>query len=149
MENWRKVWRDGAAPLLSDAGLEALRAALLNDDPRLVQGTTTMPPPLQCVQDWGVECACLLALPGWLGDGLETVAEVEEFFARMCFEIDNLIGEPAACHWLLNWFDDTPRDEMRRELLAEVRREIDRRDHNERNPGPLERSYIDADTIGG
>ena len=31
------------------------------------------------------------------------------------------LGEPAACRWFLNWFDDTPRDQMRRELLAEVK----------------------------
>ena len=29
-------------------------------------------------------------------------------------------AEPAACRWFLNWYDDTPRDEVRRELLAEV-----------------------------
>ena len=43
-----------------------------------------------------------------------------EFFARMCFEVDQRLGEPAGCRWFLNWFDETPRDEMRRELLAEV-----------------------------
>jgi hypothetical protein len=39
----------------------------------------------------------------WQGDGLETVAEVEEFFARVCFEADQVLGEPAACRWFLNW----------------------------------------------
>ena len=43
-----------------------------------------------------------------------------EFFARCCFEADERLGEPAACRWFLNWFDDAPRDTMRRELLAEV-----------------------------
>jgi hypothetical protein len=127
MESWRKVWRDGLAPLLSTAGLEALRLALLDDDPRLLQGATSSPPPLQCVQDWPVEGACALGYCGWVGDGLETVAEVEEFFARMCFEIDQRLGEPAGCRWFLNWFDETPRDEMRRLLLAEVNRALARR----------------------
>ena len=54
------------------------------------------------------------------GTGLETVGEVEEFFARICFEADQRLGEPAACRWFLNWFDDTPRAEMRREMLAEI-----------------------------
>ena len=49
MENWRKVWREGVAPLLSAAGLEALRRALVTDDGRLLQGATTTPPPLPCV----------------------------------------------------------------------------------------------------
>ena len=120
MESWRKVWREGVVPMVSTAGLDALRKALSNDDARLVQGATTTPPPLQCVQDWPVEAACALGFCGWQGEGLETVAEVEEFFARMCFEIDQRLGEPAACRWFLNWFDETPRDEMRPLLLAEV-----------------------------
>jgi hypothetical protein len=124
MQSWQKVWRDGMAPLLSNEGLEVLRKALAEDDPRLLQGATTTPPPLQCVQDWPVEAACALGFCGWQGEGLETVAEVEEFFARMCFEVDQRLGEPAACRWFLNWFDDTPREQMRQELLVEVQRTL-------------------------
>ena len=120
MESWKHVWRKGVAPLLSAESLESLRQALVNDDPRLLQGATTSPPPLQCVQDWPVDGACALGYCGWRGDGLETVAEVEEFFARMCFEVDQRLGEPAGCRWFLNWFDETPRDEMRRELATEI-----------------------------
>ena len=124
MESWRKVWRDGLAPLVSTAGLEALRRALLNDDPRLLQGATTTPPPLPCVQDWPVEAACALGFCGWQGDHLDSVADVEEYFARMCFETDQRLGEPAAIRWFLNWFDETPRDDMRRQLIAEVSRSL-------------------------
>ena len=127
MDSWRKVWRDGLAPLISTAGLEALATALHDDDARLLQGATTTPPPLQCVQDWPVEAACALGYCGWQGEGLESVAEVEEYFARLCFEVDQRLGEPAACRWFLNWFDETPRDEMRRMLLAEVNRAAARR----------------------
>jgi len=52
------------------------------------------------------------------------VAEVEEFFARACFEADQRLGEPAGCRWFLNWFDETPRDEMRRLLFAEVKHQL-------------------------
>ena len=120
METWRFVWREGFAPVLSTAGLRSLRAALVTDDPRLSQGATTTPPPLACVQDWPCEGCCGLGWCGWQGEGLETVGEVEEYFARLCYEADCRLGEPAACRWFLNWFDDTPRDEMRRELLAEL-----------------------------
>jgi hypothetical protein len=120
MESWRIVWRDGFVPVLSTTGLTALRDALRGDDPRLVQGATTTPPPLMCVQDWPVEAADALGYCGWQGEGLETVGQVEEYFARCCFEADQRLGEPAACRWFLNWYDDTPRDEVRRELLAEV-----------------------------
>lgn len=124
MDSWQKVWREGLAPLLSTTSLETLRRALVQDDARLLQGATTTPPPLQCVQDWPVEAACAIGYCGWQGEGLETVAEVEEFFARMCFEIDQRLGEPAACRWFLNWFDETPREAMRRQLLSEVNRTL-------------------------
>jgi hypothetical protein len=127
MESWRKVWRKGVAPLLSNPALESLQRALTEDDARLLQGSTTTPPPLQCVQDWPVEAACALGFCGWQGEGLETVAEVEEFFARTCFEVDERLGEPAACRWFLNWFDETPRDEMREKLSAEVARALAQR----------------------
>jgi hypothetical protein len=127
MDSWRKVWRDGLAPLISTAGLEALRAALNSDDARLLQGATTTPPPLQCVQDWPVEAACVLGYCGWQGEGLQSVAEVEDYFARLCFEVDQRLGEPAACRWFLNWFDETPRDEMRSLLLPEVTRTLAQR----------------------
>jgi hypothetical protein len=120
MESWRLTWRDGFAKVLPTQGLEALRDALRDDDNRLIQEATTTPPPLMCVQDWPCEAACALGICGWLGNGLSTVGEVEEFFAKACFDCDQLIGEPAACRWFLNWFDDTPRPKMREELLAEV-----------------------------
>jgi hypothetical protein len=129
MESWRKVWRDGLAPHLSAAGLEALRQALMADDERLIQGATTVPPPLMSVQDWPVEAACVLGYCGWQGDGLATVGEVEEYFAKMCFEADKALGEPASCRWFLNWFDETPRPEAVRELLAEVNRTLAERYH--------------------
>ena len=120
MESWRKVFRQGLAPLLTDDNLRALLRALETDDPRLLQGATTSPPPLQCVQDWPCEAACPIGFCG-LSDGLLTVGEAEEFFAKICFEIDQKLGEPAGCRWFLNWVDDTPRDEMRRLLGEEVR----------------------------
>lgn len=120
MEDWRKVWRDGFAPLASSAGLLALRDALLTDNQQLHQGCTTTPPPLQCVEDWPCEGACALSFMGWKGSELATVGEVEKFFNKACYDADQRIGEVAACRWFLNWFDDTPRDIMRHELLAEV-----------------------------
>lgn len=124
LPTWQHTFRNGFAPNILTAGLEALAHALRVDDPRLIQGQTTQPPPLMYVQDWPVEAACATGLCGWLGGLLETVGEVEEYAARIWFEADQRLGEPAACRWFLNWFDDTPRDEMRRELLAEVEREI-------------------------
>ena len=117
---WKKIWRTGFAPVLSTENLAALAEALRSDDPRLIQGSTTTPPPLMCVQDWPVESACALGYCGWQTDDLKTVGQVERFFANLCFEADERLGDPAACRWFLNWFDETPRAEMRLELLAEV-----------------------------
>lgn len=146
MESWRSTWRNGFAPVLSTAALSALRDALANDDPRLVQGATTSPPPLMCVQDWPCEAGCALGYCGAAENGglayseadyragadyraangvtpragAAAVKDAELFFAGVCFKADQRLGGPAECRWFLNWFDDTDRDEMRRELLAEV-----------------------------
>jgi hypothetical protein len=124
---WQRCFRLGFAPQLSTRALEALRSALASDDRRLITGATTSPPPLQCCADWPVEAACPIALSGWLGEGLETVGETEEYFARLCYGADERLGEPAGCRWLLNHVDDTPREQLRRELLAEVGAELRRR----------------------
>jgi hypothetical protein len=112
---------------MSTAALESLLAALETDDPALTQGSTTTPPPLMCVQDWPVEAACAVGYCGWKGEHLGTVGEVEEYFARACFEADQRLGEPAACRWFLNFFDNEPRDLVRRELAPEISRELERR----------------------
>ncbi len=126
MESWRMVWREGVVPLLKYQHLRVLEDALENDSPELLQGATTTPPPLQCVRDWPCEAACPLSYMGWkAGDDkqkeLLTVDEVESAFAKMCFEIDHRLGEPAGCRFFLNWVDETDRTEMRRELLTEVK----------------------------
>lgn len=127
---WRRMWRDGIAPLLSVAQLAALADALTRDDPRLTQGSTTTPPPLMCVLDWPCEAACALAFCGVVDDGgfgTATVGAAEEAFCRLLRESDQRTGQPADVRHFLNWFDDTPREEMRRDLLPEVNRELELR----------------------
>jgi hypothetical protein len=124
MESWRKVLREGFFPLVSTLALKATLDALKKDDPRLLQGATLQPPPLQCMQDWPVEAACLVCYGGWQGDGLELVGETEEYFTRMCFEIDNRVGEPGGCRWLLNAYDEWSRNEMRTNLIPEFQAEL-------------------------
>ena len=128
LPSWQRVWRLGVEPLLSTPALTALRRGLADDDPALIQGTTTFPPPMMCVQDWDVEAACALGYCGWRGDGLTTVGEVEEFFARMCFSIDQAVGEPAGCRHFLNWWDETPREELRALMLPELDAALARRE---------------------
>lgn len=127
MESWRIVWRDGVSKALPLRGLESLRDALRGDDPRLTQGSTTTPPPLMCVRDWPVEAACALGFCGWQGDGLESVGQVEEFFAKVCFDTDQRLGEPGAVRRFLNWFDDTLRRQVIAELVPEVELAIEKK----------------------
>jgi hypothetical protein len=127
MDMWRRVWREGLAPHLSTAALEALRRALISDDPRLVQGTTCSPPALQALSQRPVETACALGYCGWQGEGLTRVGEVEDYFQRICDGADERMAERAVCRFFLNWYDDTPRDAMRPLLLAEVEETLRRR----------------------
>ncbi len=120
MEPWRKVWREGFAPGLPTEGLKSLRVALEIDDIRLIQGATVGPPSLGMFADYEIESADALCWCGWHGLELDTVGEVEEFFARLCHEADARLKEVAACRWFLNWYDDNPRGEVRRELIGEV-----------------------------
>lgn len=127
LQPWQVCFRLGFAPSLPTAGLEALVLALKTDDPRLLQGATTQPPPLHCVQDWDVEGACLIPFAYWQGGLLKTVGDAEEAFARACYDCDQNLGTPAGCRELLNFWDSTPRDKARTEMLVEVRRELLRR----------------------
>ncbi len=121
------VWRRGFVPSLSTKGLIAFRQAVADDDPRLIQGASTQPPPLLCVGGWDVEGGCGASLCGWLGDGLKTVDDVQEFFSRVCFEADQRLGEPASCRFWLNWFDETDRHAMRQTMFAELAFNLGRR----------------------
>lgn len=122
MKLWREAWREGFAPGISPAALLAIRKGLLQDDPRMIQGATCSPPPMQAVQDWPVEAADILVYGFWIGDsdGLCEVGEAEEYFARSCYKCDHRIGGPEFSGHFLNWYDETPRDHMRKLMLPEV-----------------------------
>jgi hypothetical protein len=124
---WQHAFRDGFAPLLGVGPLEALADALARDSAELMQHGTTTPPAFPGVEDWPVEAACAVGYCGWRGEGLKTVAEVNEYFCRLCAAATERLGEPFGFGRFTGWFDHTPRGEMRPALLAEVRRELGRR----------------------
>jgi len=133
MEDWRDTWRRGIVHQLPEKGLEALREALVSDDARLIQGVTCSPPPVQSVRDWPIESADAIVFCFWMDASADpnasdaTVEEAEEFFAKVCYECDQILGEPAGCRWFLRPYDDSPRDEIFTALHAEVIRELVRR----------------------
>lgn len=79
------------------------------------------------MQDWPVEAADAIAFIGWDWYQKKTVGEAETFFAKSCFESDRRTGSPADCRHFLNWYDDTPRNKMRKELIQEINLELIRR----------------------
>lgn len=125
LQSWQKVWRDGFAPQLSDAALEALAAGLERDDLRILQGRTVSPPPVMA--ELPVEGACAVGFACWQGDGLAKVIDLESKFVEVCREADRLLGEFGASRYFLNAWDETPRNIMLPAMLAEVRREQARR----------------------
>ena len=123
--SWVKVWREGVSPQLSTAELEALQRGLADDDPSIVQHVTTDPCPIHTHQDLPIRAACAIAYAVWRGRtapiGQEAkVGEVEDRFAQLCLGCDRRLGEERSARWLLNWWDETPRQTARRALLAEV-----------------------------
>jgi hypothetical protein len=127
IQPWQKAFHEGIVPSLSTAGLEALRRALLDDDLRLVQGATTVPPPIPEVADWPCESACPIGYCGWQGDALANVGQVEEYFARVCLECDTRLNEAAAVRYFLYFVDEEPRATVRALLLPEVEKVLKER----------------------
>lgn len=135
LESWRWAWRNGVAPTVSTTGLEALAKALEENDPRLVQGvtirtapvSTDAPRPLPPYDQMPVSGACALGFCGWIGDDLPTAGQVDGYFASKTTEADQRLGAHRCVSSFLCWFDDNPREEVFRELLAEVEAELTRR----------------------
>lgn len=126
-EKWRIVWRNGIAHQLSTPGLLALAKALTEDSSTLLQGVTCYPPLMDFFRDQAVLAADAIGFACWQGDGISTVGELEGRFQEICTAADLVFNEPAACRYFLNHYDDTPRENMRIELLPEVQLEIKRR----------------------
>lgn len=116
-ERWREVFRTGLVPLLSRETLARLRTALAADDDTILQGDTAHSDHWGCDDE---ECcgACLLAWCGWTQGA--TLGEVEEAFSTLCYRVDCAFGDPGAVQSLVRWWDESPRDFARAELLAEL-----------------------------
>jgi hypothetical protein len=130
-ELWRRQWRAGVAPALSTPGLEALARGLRRDDPALLQGMTAYPDYLRHARAWGAhdpcEGACAIAYAAWKGDGVTDTGAVSGAFLAVCHRAESALGVPGAPSAFLDWYDRTPRGEMRAALLPEVELELARR----------------------
>ncbi len=124
METWRFIFRKGFAPLLSFSALEALKSGIQQDDPALLQGCVVFPKLIPGFWDVPAVATGLLAYIGKEGEGLFSVAEVTEFHNRLKEAAAQKLGAVNIAQGFIEWFDKTPRQLMRKELLKEVRREI-------------------------
>ena len=108
------MWKTSFAELatrFSDEQLNRLHTALVADDPRLIQGTTTQPSPHLRNKEAICEGACAVSFAVWTpGDTVETV---EQAFSYVC--------EGYGVTRFIVWFDTTPREEARAELAALIR----------------------------
>lgn len=134
---WKRTFRQGIAPLMSTKALKALWKGLAEYDATLRPGLTVLPLGTDVTAEWPVEAACAIGYCGWKGEGLETVIEVEEFFVRVCFECDELMGEPGSIRYFLNWFDTTHDEEMRIGLMCEINNVLYTREEEKDEPPPF------------
>lgn len=124
---WQDAWRRAIAPQMEVRHLLALRAALAENDRRLVtSGTTVYPRPLQHNLDRTAEAACAIGFAGWQGDGLTTVKQVRDWFAEVAWRAGLETGDEKAVGPFACWFDDEGIDRRAkfRLLLAEVERSL-------------------------
>jgi hypothetical protein len=123
--SWRSVFRRGILPHLSRAALLTLKTALEIDDKRLIQNSTTFPPPSEPFLEMPIERACPIGFSLWQSLGLKTVGGVEEAFFQLCLKSDEAIGEIGATRHLLNHIDSHDRQRVWSELLIEVNRALE------------------------
>lgn len=125
LAGWQVAFRQGVAPQLSTAALERLADGLLGDDPALVQGWTTEPPPVEHCLDEYATGGCLLCY-GLMADfdGPPLVADLAGRFGDVCRRCDEALGLPGAVGYLLRAWDDLPRAEARALFRAEVERTL-------------------------
>jgi hypothetical protein len=121
---WPEIFHAGIAPRLGREGLQALAEALERDSSELIQGETVHPDLNTTWREEECTGACALAYPLWKTLELFSIGNTEREFTQLCIKVDNQMGAGAAMRFVL-WFDETPRPEMRRELLREVRRAIE------------------------
>ena len=119
-EKWRVVWRAIAAHLPTE-GLVALRTALVEDDPHLIQGQTMFPPnlPSELFGRYDVCRACAVGYPLWKAGATKTDM-LDSAFADACLKACDSLGEQDAARYFLCFWDETPREQARREFLPEV-----------------------------
>lgn len=124
---WKDVFRRGLAPQLTSDELETLLTALVNNDPDLIQGKTVEPCGAGVKGDEKPKAGCMIGYIIWKCRGANEVRDVQNEFACICCGIDVRLAVLSVNRYLLNFFDETPRDKMRPQLIEEIELELERR----------------------
>jgi hypothetical protein len=116
MKKWQLAFRHAAKSLSLD-GLQALLKALRDDDDALEQGTTTVPTWFYGCREVACEGGCAIGFAAWKS-GAVWARDVQAAFLRVCDSFDGMDGLTLGD--FTGWFDHTPRDQMRAELIQVV-----------------------------
>lgn len=141
MERWREAWR-GITGFIPTKGLLALREAIACDDPGLVQNKTTIPAARSFTTDDDCHGACAIAYCFWHGFGIKGVGELRFLFEAVSTDADehftdlNPRRRRRFSYHFVRWFDRSPRERVRAELLVEVERELAERSRTTEQRGP-------------
>ncbi len=131
MDDWKRAFREGFLAVATRQSLERVRGLLLDDSPSLVQKVTAVNAAGVAGSSAGEDAcagACLVAQLSWRE---RTVYRAYFDFSLDSDAIDLALrrkkvvsgGDPErtlTSRDLTRWYDRTPRDEMRRELIAEI-----------------------------
>jgi hypothetical protein len=132
---WDDVFRRGVASAMTTAELEALADGLRVDDPALVQGATYVPDPYGIGRARPCACigGCAIGYAAWKS-GRAWTHEVSGRFDEVALACNRLLGGEVAAsvRFFTAFFDERPRDEVRRELLPVVEDIIKERRNGER-----------------
>ena len=125
---WQEAFLRGVAPQFSARSLTAMLAALERDDRALIQNATVRPSPLSGLsQDVPCNHTCAIGYLAQTEYNLATNSQVLDAFGLALYQADVYLGEVSAVRFFLNWYDDTPRDQMRAALAETIRGELDSR----------------------
>ena len=120
---WKQVW-DELATKLPTVGLQSLKKALETDDPSLIQGQTYTNDDL----GW-ITGACAIGYCFWKADVCATVNRV---FSDFCRVYDASRFDVSV---FMEWFDTSPRERVRQELLPAVNEVLEKRNAMEKSVG--------------
>lgn len=140
MEQWRRYFRHGIAPLVENAQLEYVLGILKSDSEKMCQGDTVIL--RKVIAESGLTyyhgdlppvSGCFVSLIH-MSDEKLTANEVDAKFGPFLCRVG--LNHGLSSHFI-NWFDDSPREEVRRELIAEIELVLDARNPKRSEPAKV------------